>query len=131
VATALTDIFGDEICVYAQPRQVDRQYVGFPGANGLVGMHMGSRGRQLVITGRLREDGANYQAARTALQAIIDEIEEYLNAELADYSFMGDTYEKVVFDRFNLLPDGKGKLFFMNSAGEVFVDFVCFLRQML
>jgi hypothetical protein len=131
MATALTTIFGDEICVYAQPRQVDRRYVGFPGANGLVGMHMGSRGRQLVITGRLREQGSNYINARKTLQETIDEIEGYLNKDSADYSFMGDTYEDVVFDRFNLLPDGKGKLFFMNSAGDVFVDFVCFLRQML
>jgi hypothetical protein len=131
MSTNLTTIFGDEICVYAQPRQVDRQYVGWPGCNGLVGMHMGSRGRQIIITGRLRESGADYQTVRTALQSTIDEIEGYLDADRADYSYKGETYEDVVFDRLNLLPDGRGKLFFMNSAGEVFVDFVCFLRQML
>jgi hypothetical protein len=131
MTTALTTIFGNEICVGDQPPQVDRQYVGFPGANGIVGMNLGDRGKQIVITGRLRESGASYQAARTALRAIIAEIGTYLHAAPATYTFMGDTYENTVFDRLNLLPNDKGKLYFYNSAGEMTADFVCFARQMI
>ncbi len=131
MATALTTIFGGEIKVYAQPRQADRQYVGFPGAHGLTGMHMGTRGRQLVITGRLRAEGNDYDAARANLQEDIDEIEEYLWAEASDYSFKDDTYSNVVFDRLNLTPDSQGKVFHFNSKEEVFADFVCFARQLI
>jgi len=131
MAIDFTTIFGNEIKLYAQPRQGDRQYVGFPGAEGLVGMQMGTRGRQLVITGRLRAAGSDYSDARSNLQVIIDDIEEYQWSEAADYTFKGETYSYVVFDRFNLIPDGEGKLFHFNSVGEVFADFVCFLRIMI
>jgi len=131
MAVDFITIFGNEINLYAQPRQADRQYTGFPGAHGLVAMHMGTRGRQLVITGRLRATGSSYSAARSNLQEIIDEIEAYQWADAADYTFKGETYGNVVFDRFNLVPDGQGKAFFMNSIGEVFADFVCYLRIMI
>ena len=131
MATSLTTIFGSEIKVYAQPRNADRQYVGFAGADGLVSMLMGTRGRQIVVTGRLAASGANYNAARTSLQAVIDGIESYLSIEAADYSFAGTTYSDVVFDRFQLVPDNSGKVFHWTAAGYVIADFVCFMRSLI
>ena len=131
MATALTTIFGSEIKVYRQSRQAERQYVGFAGAHGVTVMHMGTRGRQLVITGRLASSGANYSAARTNCQAVIDSIEAYLNEGSASYSFEGTTFNNVVFDRFELVPGFDGKAFHWTNTGYVTVDFVCYGRELL
>lgn len=127
----LTTIFGNEIKVYAQPRQADRQYVGLPGAHGLLSMDMGTRGRQLVITGKLAATGNDYADARTNLQAIIDDIESYLWATAADYSFAGTTYEYVVYDKFQLVPDSGGKVFYWTADGYVVADFICYARSLI
>ncbi len=127
MAVDFTTIFGNEIIVSAQPRRAQKQHTGFPGAHGLVGMHMGTRGRPLVVTGRLRESGTDYSDARSKLQTEIETIEVYLWADAADYTFKGDTYSNVEFDNFRLVPDSKGKIFHFNSVGEVFADFVCLL----
>lgn len=131
MATDLTTIFGNEIKVYAQPRQAERQYVGLPGVHGLLSMHMGTRGRQLVITGRLAAAGESYAAARTSLQAVIDDIESYLWATAADYSFAGTTYEYVVYDKFQLVPDGGGKVFHWTADGYAIADFICYARSLI
>ena len=131
MATAFTTIFGDEIIVSAQPRRAQKQRTGFPGAHGLVGMHMGTRGRPMVITGRLRETGTDYSDARSTLQTTINDIEEYLLADAADYTFKGETYSNVEFDKLQLVPDSKGKIFHFNSVGEVFVDFICLLTILI
>ena len=131
MATALTTVFGDEIKVIVQPRQADRQYTGYPGAHGLTGMRMGTRGRQIVVTGRLASSGANYNAARSDLQDVIDDIEAYLNTDAADYSFAGTTYQDVVFDNFQLIPDRWGKAIHWTSEGYATADFICFLRSLI
>ncbi len=131
MAVDFTTIFGNEIVVSAQPRRAARQYTAFPGAHGLVGMHMGTRGRPMVVTGRLRKTGTDYSDARSTLQTTIDDIEEYLWADAADYTFKGDTYSNVVFNKLQLLPDSKSKVFHFNSEGEVFVDFVCLLTILI
>ena len=115
----------------AQPRHAARQYVGFVGAHGLVGMHMGTRGRQLVITGKLASSGASYSAARSNVQTTIDTIEAYLWEDVADYSFEGTTYANVVFDKFQLLTDNKGKAFHWTSEGYVTVDFIMYGRILI
>lgn len=127
MATDLTAIFGNDISVGAQPRRATRQYTAFPGAQGLVGMHMGTRGRPMVVTGRLSASDGSYNAARQALQAIIDTIEAYLTADAADYDFKGQTYSNVVFDRLQLIPDNRGVFFHWTAEGKVTVNFVCFL----
>lgn len=135
MATAFTTIFGNEIIVSAQPRRAQKQRTGFPGAHGLVGMHMGTRGRPLVVTGRLRATGTDYSNARSKLQTTIETsieaIEAYLWADAADYTFKDDTYKNVEFDSFRLVPDSRGKIFHFNSVGEVFVDFVCLLTILI
>ena len=130
MATNLTTIFGNEIKVYAQPRNADRQYVGFAGADGLVSMQMGARGRQIVVSGRLAAGGANYSAARANLQAVINGIESYLTDAATDYSFAGTTYTDVVFDKFQLIADNAGKAFHWTAAGYATADFVCYLRSL-
>jgi len=131
MATDLTAIFGTEIKVFCQPRQAARQYVGFPGVHGVVATHLGTRGRQLVISGRLRAAGASYTAARANVQAIINSIESYLWAEAADYIFAGETHKNVVFDRVPLVPDSNGKVFHWTSEGWVTCDFICFARLLV
>ncbi len=133
MATNLTAIFGSAIKVYAQPRNIDRQYVGFAGAHGVVGMHLGTRGRQLVVTGKIGTSGANYTVARANCQAAINAIEAYTYPEAvaADYSFAGTIYYDVVFDKFRLVPDGAGKVFHWTADGYVTADFVCYLRELV
>lgn len=125
MATALTAIFGNEIKVFCQPRQAARQYVGFPGVHGVVATHLGTRGRQLVINGRLRA------ATRPLLATAIAAIESYLWADAADYTFAGETYSHVVFDRFRLVPDNTGKAFHFTSEDWVTCDFVCYARLLI
>jgi hypothetical protein len=131
MATNLTTIFGSEIKAALQPRVHQRQYAGFPGAHGLTGMYMGSRGAPLAISGRLVANGANYQAARVALQVVIDDIDVgYIEAEADDYTYMGSTYYDVVFDRFELIPGRDGKYFHYTTAGDCVCDFICTGRSL-
>ena len=125
MATDLTTIFGSEIKVYAHPRIVHRQYSGFPGADGLTAMFLGSRGFPLVISGVVRE------ASRPLCEAAVSSIADYLWAAAADYSFYGTTYEAVVFERIQLVPDSEGKALHLNSLGQVFCQFVCHARSLL
>ncbi len=129
---SLTELFGNELRVAFQPRLIERQYTGFPGAHGLLSLNMGTRGRKLVIAGRLRVEDDDYDDGREALQTIIDEIEEHLCTEHPDtvYTYRGANYPNVVFDRFNLVPDGHGKVFHFTSE-YVFADFVCIGRQLI
>ncbi len=131
MATNLTSIFGYEIVVAPQPRLHDRQYSGFPGAHGLAGMNMGSRGRVVVISGRLAYTGDDYTAARTALQAEINTLDSYMNNGSAAYSFEGETYSNLVFEKIELKPGRHGKVFHYTADGYVFADFVCLARDLL
>lgn len=131
MAVALTSIFGSAIRVGVQPRQAERQYAGFPGCHGVTAMTMGTRGRQLVITGTFYRAGANYAAARATLQAAIDVIEAYQWATEADYTYAGQTYYNVVFDKFSLVPDAQGKFFHWNAGGYVTANFVCYGRALI
>jgi len=117
----LNTIFGSELKVGLQPRNADRQYVGFPGAHGVTSMHLGTRGRQLVITGTIRT------ATRALCQAAVNAIELYTWADAADYTYKGEIYSNIVFGPFRLIPD-RGK-FFHFTAGSVFCQFVMYGRS--
>ena len=131
MAIALTAIFGSNINVYVQPRMVERQYVGFTGAHGLLAMHLGTRGRQVVVSGTLRAYSVvNYAAARVLLQAAIDTIEPYLWSDAADYSFYGVTYPMVVWDKFHLVPDSEGKVFHWAIPGWATCKFTAHGRSL-
>jgi len=137
MATQLIDIFNQGVSalraltVSPQPRQSDSQYTGYPGAHGVTRMHLGTRGRQLVITGRLARSGSDYDAARSNLQEVIDAIEEYLWSDAADYDYKDDTYTNVVFDKFQLVPGREGKVFHFTSEGLVTADFVVYARCLI
>jgi len=128
---ALTTIFGTEINVVVQPRDVERLYAGFPGAHGVTTMFMGSRGRKVIISGRIATAGTNYNAARINCQIAIDSIEPYLWSPATDYSFRGCVFYAVVFDQFRILPDRANKYFHWVSPGYVTADFLCFGRAIL
>ena len=130
MATALTAIFGSEICVAAQPWMHHRNYTAFPGAHGLLGMYMGTRGYTITITGRLRATGVSYAAARLLLQTGINALSLLPGWLPGDYSFMGTTYNSIVFDPPRLIPGDRGKTFHMTGSW-VYVDFVCQARSLI
>ena len=127
----LSTIFGPEINVVVQPRDVERSYSGFPGAHGVTTMFMGSRGRSIRITGRIATYGVNYAAARTACQAAIDAIEAYLWAPAQDYHWGNNIYYAIVFDAFRILGDRNGKGFRWTRDGYCVADFVMTGRAIL
>jgi len=130
MATALTAVFGSDLNVAVAPRDIERQYVGFPGAHGVTTMFGGSRGRSIVISFTVKQAGINYAAARTACQAAIDAIEAYMFAAAADYTHAGITYQSVVWDRIAPVPDGEGKLFRWLAGGYVSARYVAYGRQL-
>jgi len=123
MAIALTTLFGYEIKVSAQPRLAEIQFVGYPGAHGVTGMNLGTRGKALTITGRLSYAGSSYNDSRTHLDALLAIIEALLWTDAADYTYCGQTYEQLQFVRFELIPDGEGKVYHMTSL-KVFVNFI-------
>ncbi len=130
MATNLGSIFGSVIKVGYQPPQAHRQYSGFAGAHGLTAMHLGSRGYPVIITGRMGESGANYTAARAALAASIAAINNYLWLDAADYSWQGETYTYMVFERFQIVPNN-GKYFSWTKEGYCVCNFICYARCLL
>lgn len=133
MATDLTTIFGTNIKVYSQPLNIDRPYVGLAGAQGVLSMHLGTRGRQIVVTGRLGASGANYTLARANLQAVIDSIETWLypGVPAADFSFFGYTYPNCVFDQLRLIPAADGKVFQFTAENYAVCDFVAHIREQI
>lgn len=131
MSIALTSIFGSEIKVVVQPALSVRQYSGFPGAHGLTAMHLGTRGRQLTITGTLAETGVSYATARAALQAVINTIEAYQWSAAVDITHAGCTYYYAVFDRLRILSDAEGKAFHFTSNGYVRCDFIMYGRCLI
>jgi hypothetical protein len=123
MATDLTTIFGYEIKVYRQPRLAEIQFVGFPGADGVTGMNLGTRGSPFTITGRLSATGNTYDLSRANLDDWISDIEALLWQPAADYSFRGQTWQNLQFVRFELVPDGDGKVYHFDGE-YVFVFFV-------
>jgi len=119
----LTAIFGNEIKVVYHPAAVDRQLCGFAGAHGLTVMHMGSRGRLLVIGGRIRATGESYIIARAALEALITTLQAFSFCDAGDYTYKNSTYMNVIFDQPKLSP--KSGRYGYNSQGYCWVDFTC------
>lgn len=133
MATDITTIFGSNIKAYAQPFNIDRSYVGLPGANGLLSMHHGCRGRQIVVTGRMGAYGANYTIARANLQVVIDTIETllYPGVAAADFSYFGYTWRNCVFDQFRLIPGPDGKVFHYTAGSYAVCDFIAHIREQI
>ena len=113
-----------------QPRQVDRQYVGFAGAHGLACMHLGTRGRQLIIKGRLRASGDDYAQARATMILAIGSIEAWCNVDAIDLVYGAETYYATVFDRFELLAR-RDKWFHFTAEGYVTCDFIMYGRCLI
>jgi len=126
-----TSIFGNEIKVVAQPRRLQRQFVGFPGAEGLAGMYMGTRGYKIAVTGRLVGSGGSYDAARADLQTTIDAIEAYYADFPATYTFKGTNYNDVILVDFKILTGRGGKAFFWTSEGYMVCDFVATMISLI
>ncbi|MFA5187046.1 MAG: hypothetical protein WC551_11240 [Patescibacteria group bacterium] len=131
MSTALTSIFGNEIKVRFQPRQPVRQITGYAGGHGATAMLMGSVGYPLIVTGTLRTSaGQTYANARTAMALLIEAIESWAWAPEQIFTYKGETYMYVVFDRLTL-TDSDGKSFKYTSAGACIVNFVCTFRSLL
>jgi len=129
--TLLTSVFGTQINLVVQPRLTERVYSGFPAAHGVTTMFMGSRGRQVTVSGRIVVAGATYTLGRVAAQVAIDAIEAYLWAPAADYSFYGCVFYAVVWESFHITPDSRGKAFHYCGPGYIEVDFIVQGRTIL
>lgn len=125
------DIFGNEIKVVAQPRASDRRHTAFAGAHGLTTMNLGTRGRQIVIRGRIATSGANYAAARANAEAAVAAIEAYQWTDGGDYTYMGQTFYNCIFGLFQLITDGRGRTYHYTSEGYVTVDFIAYIRELV
>jgi len=131
MSTALTSIFGSEISVTPQPPDFDQSYTGFAGAHGMTAMNHGSRGRNLIVTGKLSAAGGSYAAARTALLTLINTISTYRNVAEASYTYQSDTYNYVIFTPvFKLQVDKYGRFAHWNGS-DAYCFFTCVLRQLV
>jgi hypothetical protein len=124
MAIALTTIFGSEIKVNSQPREVDRQYTGYPGSHGTTAMLMGSRGHPLIVSGTIRA------ASRALCDAAVRAIESWMWSPAQDYTCFDVLYPMVCWDRFDLISDGEGKVYHF-TAGCVRCNFVCYGRTLV
>lgn len=130
MATDLTGIFGSEITVFANNRQVDKQHSGNAGSNSLTSMHLGGRGYDFVVRGTLRAAGNTYDTARAALVDILDNtIEPLLWAEVDDYEFRGETFSYIDWLKIDLIPDGQGVVYHYTGA-DMLVNFIAFGRSL-
>jgi len=125
MAIPLVNIFGSQIKVTCQPREVQRQYSHFAGSHGLTAMHMGSRGHQLIVNGIIRA------ATRVLLRSAILAVESCQWSGAVDYSFAGNTYPAVVWEKFELHRDGTGKSVYWSSTGWVLTRFTAYGRALI
>lgn len=123
MSTDLNNVFGYDITAHRQPRITEHQIVGYPGAHGVTDMFLGSRGSPFVISGRLAASGANYDAARAALDAWLEDLEALQYQPAASYTYRGKTFQYLQFLRFELVPDSAGKVYHFSNS-YVFVFFV-------
>ncbi len=130
-ATSLNTVFGNEIRVQITPRQMDREYHGIPGVNGVLSMANGTRGRRIIVTGRLRYYGANYATARNSLQATIDTLEAMQSLPAASYTYGSQTFNNVIFEKIQVIPDSSGKSIFYTRDGYAVCDFIANLYQLI
>lgn len=131
MATSLTNVFGDEISVVAQPHEWQKQYSGFAGAHGLTCINMGSRGYKITVKGRLRGNiRSSYDSARSSCQSLIDSVSVILSQSAADYSYKGKTYYDIEWEAIQLIGDSSGNYYHWNLQGQVYVDFVATGRSL-
>ncbi len=102
----LTSIFGTAITVTPHPRVSQKQRVGFPGAHGVIGIELGTRGRIILVSGQLRATGASFAVAYLAMLALISAIESYQSASSATYTYGSATFYNVDFGDFRLVKRG-------------------------
>jgi hypothetical protein len=121
----LQSIFGDEISVGEGHRQADREFTGYAGAHGLTSMLLGSRGRDVIVRGIVRGSGTNYSTARRNAAGKLDDLENAQWLDPDEYSFMGNTYYSVVWNRLELVPGPNGQTY-CQTATDVIVQFIMY-----
>jgi hypothetical protein len=131
VSTTLASIFGDEITVSGGAYQVDRQYSGFAGADGLTGMNLGGRGNTVIVRGRLRSSAGSYSNGRADASAAIKELQQAQYLEAADYYFNSETFEQVVWEKIEPVANQSGKSYHLTSTGDVIIDFIAYGRSLI
>jgi len=129
MATQITTLLGNELKTTEAPRVMDRQFASFPGAHGITSITMGSRGWQLVFTGKVRLGGANYAAARAAAQTAIWNIAAMTAWDAGDYTYQNVTYYNCVWTNFRVL--GGEKTYVYTSNGYITVEFTITLQGLL
>ena len=131
MATSLTSVFGSEISVSPGSKEVDREFSGCAGSDGLTSMYLGTRGSNISVRGIVRGTGSGYDAARANAISGLEAIEAHQIDPAADYTFKDDTYLSVVWYKVEKIPDGSGKVFHLNSKGEVIINFIAYGRSLI
>ncbi|HBG77668.1 MAG TPA: hypothetical protein DDW84_02300 [Phycisphaerales bacterium] len=131
MATDLTELWGNEITVSCGAYQVDRQYSGFAGCDGLTGMNLGGRGNPVIVRSRYRASGADYSTARGLASAVLQLLKDNLYLPADDYEFNGETFEQVVWERIEPIANQSGKSYHLTSASEVIIDFIALGRTLI
>ena len=128
--TELTSLLGTELIVSFDPRQVDRQFAAFAGADGLTGISLGTRGHAIFVTGVIRVAAPTYDAGRSNASTVIQNLEslQYLTED--DYHFKGSYFYNVIFVKLILIKDRNGKIFTWTANSQVLVKFVYHLRSL-
>jgi hypothetical protein len=124
MAINLTTIFGSEIKVNSQPREVDRQYTAYPGSHGNTSMFMGSRGHPLIVSGTIRA------ATRALCEAAVRAVESWQWSPAQDYTCFNVLYPLVEWNRIILIVDDNGKDFHITPTG-VRCNFVAIGRTLI
>jgi hypothetical protein len=130
MATSLNSIFGNDIVVADGPLEVSRLFNSFAGANGLTTIYMGSRGSPLLIIGSIRGTGIGYNASRADAAGQIATIESWLSADAGDYTYRGQNFYNVVWEKLELIPDIDRITYSRAANGDVCVRFIMYGREL-
>jgi hypothetical protein len=132
MSTNLTSIFGDEITVSCGAYQVDRQYSGFAGADGLASINLGGRGKPIIVRGRLRSGTvSSYADGRFDVSLALEMLQANAYLPADDYEFQGETFEQVAWEKIEPVVNQSGKSYHLTSTGEVIMDFIAYGRTLI
>jgi hypothetical protein len=125
-------IFGNSCTVVKQPADYERQYNSFPGSDGLVSIYMGKRGSAIVITGFVEGAGTGYNGARANANSKIENLESWCSSLPANYTYRGQTFYDVVFEKLQLIPDPRSGIVYnyIKRNGNIKVNFIMYARSL-
>ncbi len=128
----INTVFGDEITVNVQPRQMQVSYSGFAGAHGMTGLMHGSRGYVITVRGRLRsQSGLTYNLARVDLIERMEYLEAFMAYPDQTWTYRKESYWYTRVERVVMLPGSDGRIIRYGLDGSAYATFEAVLRSLL